>query len=184
MGSNTMSSSAPASAAPAASSAASRNTFSATQFAVVVCRHPNGKFLAVKKRGKGWWMPGGFVEVKENFFKTAHAKTAAEAGIKIKLEGILRVEYTPLSDNQFRMRLVFYATPVDVDAVPKPEDPELCEDARWVTLEELAKLSESDGLRGPELIGWGTYVQNGGEILPLQIIAPENAPIPIKKPSA
>ena len=79
----------------AKSAAPAKTTFSATQFALVVCRHPDGRFLAVKKTGKGWWMPGGFVEAKENFFRTAHSKTMEEAGIQIKLEGILRIEYTP-----------------------------------------------------------------------------------------
>merc|ERR1712110_848140 len=154
--------------------------FSATQFAIVVCRDEStGKFLAVKKKGKGWWMPGGYVDAKENFFSSAMKHAKRDCGVNIKPQGILRVEYTPTGPSTIRMRLVLLASPADSEG-PTPGDN--ADDAKWVTLEELAKLSETDGLRGPELIGWGTYVKNGGQVYPLQIMAPENAPIPTKKP--
>jgi hypothetical protein len=110
-----------AAAKPAAAPAASKTNFTCTQFAVVVCRHPNGKFLAVKKPGKGWWMPGGFVETSENFFRAAHSKTLMETGLSIKLEGILRVEYTPTSETHVRLRIVFLASPNDPNAEIKPQ---------------------------------------------------------------
>ena len=66
------------------------------EFAVVIVRHPNGKWLAVKEtRNRGWWLPAGAVDAGESFMKAAIRETKEEAGIDIELIGILRVEYSP-----------------------------------------------------------------------------------------
>jgi 8-oxo-dGTP pyrophosphatase MutT (NUDIX family) len=88
-------------------------------FALVVCQHPEtGKFLLVREtQGRGWWLPGGHVETGEThvfsflslvlscsdlrfcffprFQEAAVRETQEEAGVAIKLEGILRFEFTP-----------------------------------------------------------------------------------------
>jgi len=51
------------------------------------------------------------------------------------------------------MRMVFFATPADPDAQPVPQDKDLCEDARWVTLEELGKMSQEEGRFDGMLLG-------------------------------
>ena len=43
--------------------------------------------------------------------------------------------------------------------------------ARWVTLEEFKGL---DKIRGWELLEWGTYLQNGGQIYPPEVLARES----------
>ncbi len=55
----------------------------------MVVQHPDGRFLAINEsRGRGWWLPGGFVDPDDDFESAAHRETLEEAGIKIKLEGI------------------------------------------------------------------------------------------------
>ena len=37
-----------------------------TAFALVVLRHPDGRFCLVREtEGRGWWLPGGGVEARE-----------------------------------------------------------------------------------------------------------------------
>jgi hypothetical protein len=44
-------------------------------------------------------------------------------------------------------------------------------EARWVTTEEFLKL---DKIRGYELYEWGTYINNGGHIFPIEAFAKES----------
>lgn len=53
-------------------------------------------------------MPGGAVNVGEDLHIAAERKTLEETGVEIHVKGILRSEYTPMS-NGFRVRTVFYA---------------------------------------------------------------------------
>merc|ERR1712048_927861 len=105
-------------------------TFTATQRVIVVCQDASsGKFLAVKMKEKGWWMPSNFVREKENFFKTAIDTCKNEVGIAVKPEGILRVEYTPIGPTQIRMRLVLFVRPTS--SLPEPTPGPNCEMAKW-----------------------------------------------------
>lgn len=48
-----------------------------------------------------------------------------------------------------------------------------------MTLDELVQLGQSaPGLRGPELLDWGRYVQGGGAIFPLTLLTREGEMIP------
>lgn len=51
------------------------------------------------------------------------------------------------------------------------------QEAKWVTLKELVQIGKTDknGLRGDELLEWGTYLENGGQIYPLSMFGYENA---------
>lgn len=50
----------------------------------------------------------------------------------------------------------------------------------WVTLDELVQLGlQAPGLRGPELLEWGQYIEGGGTIFPLSILTCEGEPIPV-----
>ena len=93
-----------------------------------------------------------------------------EAGIDIELKGVLRVEHSVGYDDA-RMRVIFYAEPKNCWQVPKqiPDSESLC--ARWVTLEEFKGL---DKIRGWELLEWGTYLQNGGQIYPPEVLGKES----------
>lgn len=50
----------------------SRATTFNNKFSLVICRNGQGKFLAVKETGiRGWWIPGGHVERREDFIDAA-----------------------------------------------------------------------------------------------------------------
>jgi hypothetical protein len=74
----------------------------------------------------------------------------------VEIKGILRVEHSVYGPTHARMRVVFFCTPTDANQTPKRYPDKESEEARWVSLEDLRKLSRtSPGLRGPELHDWG-----------------------------
>ena len=83
-------------------------------FALVVCRRRRDqKFLLVQEAGSmGFWLPGGRVEVGERLEQGAIRETLEEAGVNVRLLGVLKFEFTPKSDYN-RLRIIFYAEPVD-----------------------------------------------------------------------
>eukprot|EP00586_Coscinodiscus_wailesii_P013910 CAMPEP_0172498170 /NCGR_PEP_ID=MMETSP1066-20121228/110255_1 /TAXON_ID=671091 /ORGANISM="Coscinodiscus wailesii, Strain CCMP2513" /LENGTH=186 /DNA_ID=CAMNT_0013271351 /DNA_START=58 /DNA_END=618 /DNA_ORIENTATION=- len=154
-------------------------------FSLVVCRHPTtGRWLAVNEtRGRGWWLPGGFVECGEDHFDAAVRETTEEAGIDVVLKGVLRVENSMkcYGGGGGRQRVIFYAEPEDLNQRPKETPDEESVGAAWLCLEELkAKkgVRPPDGLRGNELLDWATYIESGGTIYPLNVFAAELTPIP------
>lgn len=66
--------------------------------------------------------------------------------------------------------MIFYAEPKDEKAPLKSKPDEESERAEWVDLEEYAGFSH---LRGPELIEFGRYVEEGGLILPISMYSRE-----------
>ena len=115
----------------------------------------------------------------ETFVQAAHRETLEEAGIKVELKGILRVEHSVYGPTHARMRVVFFAMPIDHTTAPKRYADKESEEARWVTLEDLRKLSKkTPGLRGPELYEWGSYIEKGGAIAPLSFLCREDEPLP------
>jgi len=144
-------------------------------FSVVVVQHTDGRLLAVKEtRNRGWWLPAGFVDPGENFIQAAHRETLEEAGIKVKLEVILRVEHSVAEATHARMRVIFYARPID-NTPPKTKPDEESEGASWVSLDDLQRLNSQSKLRGHELLIWGQYLAAGGKIFPLHILTEEGA---------
>jgi 8-oxo-dGTP pyrophosphatase MutT (NUDIX family) len=140
-------------------------------FALVVVRKGD-RFLLVQesKYGQPWYLPAGRVEAGESFAGAAVRETREEAGIPVRVTGVIRIEYSP-SPAGARMRVIFLAEPTD-DTPPKtePDDESLC--ATWVTLDELAKYK----LRGdevPELFG---YIASGGIVYPPELLQAEGAP--------
>ncbi|KAL6042772.1 Nudix hydrolase domain-containing protein [Balamuthia mandrillaris] len=157
---------------------AERSPVATWNFALVVVRNSEGKFLLVKEsRNRGWWVPGGRVEMGESFTEAAIRETKEEGGIPVVLKGLLRVEHTP-SGRSSRMRVIFYAEPAD-DTPPKSVPDEESLEARWVTLEELQQLSKQPPyLRGTEPTEWFGYVANGGPIFPISLLCPETQAAP------
>jgi 8-oxo-dGTP pyrophosphatase MutT (NUDIX family) len=140
-------------------------------FALVVVRKGD-RFLLVQesKYGQPWYLPAGRVEAGESFASAAVRETREEAGIPVRVTGVIRIEYSP-SPAGARMRVIFLAEPTD-DTPPKtePDDESLC--ATWVTLDELAKYK----LRGdevPELFG---YIASGGTVYPPELLQAEGSP--------
>lgn len=138
-------------------------------FALVVCWRPSdGKFLLVQEVAQwGWWLPGGRVEAGETFAEAAVRETLEEAGVKVRLKGVLRVEHTPRREYS-RHRVIFLAEPeVDTGKTGANDDgdsPEGVEaktfpdyesaGAAWVAPDQLKKLP----LRGNEPAIWIPFV--------------------------
>ena len=144
---------------------------------LVICRHPDGKWLAVNEcHNQGWWLPGGLVDPPESHYRAAVRETVEEAGIDVELKGILRVEYNISKDNYQRVKVVFYAEPKDPNQKPKSKPDGESLEARWVTVQDLVELSKGKpGLRGPELYDWARYIEAGGVIYPLSVLSLESS---------
>jgi phosphatase NudJ len=137
-------------------------------FAVVVVRRGD-RFLLVHecKHGQLWYTPAGRVEEGETFEAAARRETLEEAGIPVRIVGVIRVEHTP-TPMAARVRVVFLAEPADDTPLKNVPDEESL-GAAWVGLDELAKYP----LRGEEVQELFTYVASGGPIFPTSILQPE-----------
>jgi phosphatase NudJ len=137
-------------------------------FAVAVVKLGR-RFLVVRERKHGqlWYLPAGRVEQGESFAEAARRETLEEGGIPIELEGILRVEHSPLA-GEARFRVIFLARPAG-DAEPKSEPDEHSLEARWVTVEELATLPQ----RGRDVARLFEDVLRGAPVFPLSLLRPE-----------
>lgn len=121
------------------------------------------------KHGQGWWLPAGRVEAGETFEAAALRETREEAGVEVRLDGLVRVERS-LVTNGARMRVVFTAVQLD-DRPPKSHADEHSLEARWFTPEEIAELD----LRGPEPLELARYLARGGPLFPLSLLTTEQA---------
>ena len=65
------------------------------------------------------------------------------------------------------MRVIFYAEPKNPDAELKSVPDSESLGAEWVTLEEF---KNKDNIRGDELLEFGSYIENGGHIMPLSML--------------
>ncbi|MBW4521717.1 MAG: NUDIX hydrolase [Scytolyngbya sp. HA4215-MV1] len=140
-------------------------------FAVAVVRKGD-RFLLIQERkhGQQWYLPSGSVELGETFASAALRETLEEAGIPVRLVGIIRVEHSPRATSA-RLRVVFLAEPVD-DTPPKSEPDEESLKAEWVRLDELDRYT----LRGEGVRELFAYVAAGGAIFPQSILRPEGSP--------
>jgi phosphatase NudJ len=140
-------------------------------FALVVVRKGE-RFLLVheRKHGQGWYLPAGRVEPGESLGDAALRETLEETGVRVRLDGVLRVEHAP-SASGARVRVFFTASPLD-DRPPRTAPNEESLGAAWVALGEL------DGyrLRGEEVREILTYVSAGGAVHPLSTVTFEGAP--------
>jgi 8-oxo-dGTP pyrophosphatase MutT (NUDIX family) len=144
-----------------------------TWFFVLVVVRLQDRFLVVQERKHGqlWYLPAGRVEPGEDLVAAAHRETLEEAGIRIRLEGILRVEHTPNLNGQCRMRVVFLASPIG-SLEPKRVPDQESLGAAWVTLAELASFP----LRGEEVRVLFEYVAAGATASPMSLLTAEGAP--------
>jgi len=156
-----------------------RIAFSTDGFSVVVVRHPRtGLWLAVNEtKGRGWWLPAGHVDRGQTFIDAALAETREEAGINVKLKGLLAVEHSLTSDSSARMRVVFFAVPEDDEQRPKSVPDSESLGAQWMSMEELRSkknIRPPEGLRGNELLHWAQYIEAGGAIAPIEMLQLEH----------
>jgi phosphatase NudJ len=137
-------------------------------YALVVV-HKGDRFLLIQesKYGEPWYLPGGRVEAGESFTDAAVRETREEAGIPVRVTGVIRIEHSP-SPAGARMRVLFLAEPTD-DTPPKSEPDDESLRATWVALDELPAYK----LRGPEVAELFAHVAKGGPIYPPELIRPE-----------
>ena len=142
-------------------------------FVLVVVRHGD-RFLLVHeaKHGKQWYLPAGRVEPGEPFAEAAIRETLEEAGVRPVIEGMLKVQHTPLPDGSCRVRLILLGRPAD-DRPPKsvPDAESLAAD--WFTIEEAERLP----LRGEEALEILRAVAAGAPVAPFAVLGREGDPI-------
>lgn len=141
-------------------------------FAMVIVRKGD-RFLLVheRKHGQLWYIPGGRVEAGETIEDGAIRETLEEGGIRVKLDGLLRVEHSPMRDGTARCRVFFLASPAE-DTPPKSIADEESLEARWVHPKELSRYA----LRSVEVIEIIKYVTDGGPVFPTSAFTYEGAP--------
>lgn len=162
-------------------------------YSLVVCRHTRlHRWLAVEEtEDRGWWLPGGFVEYGEDHVRGALRETMEEAGVRIAIKGILRVESDMCRGKQ---RVIFYAEPIEqtqqrkslaeenVSLTPKTIADQESMSSKWMDLQELQRrstLERPEGLRSRELLEWATYLENGGVVYPLALFTTDlKTPVP------
>jgi len=164
-----------------------RQPFLTHCFTVVICRNHEGKWLCVKEtKNRGLWVPGGLVPPGEYFKTSAIQKTKLKTNIDIELTGILRIEHNNYGKQSSRMRVIFFAIPTcntnnNSNSIKTISDGN-SEGALWLTLEEIKIVSETKvGIRGPEVIDWPSYIENGGLISPLELLVAEEEKIQVIK---
>ena len=138
---------------------------------MVVVRHDD-RFLLVQERkhGQRWHLPAGRAEPGETLADAARRETLEEAGIKVRLTGIVRVEHSP-SPRRARVRAVFLAEPSGRTTTKQEPDEESLR-AEWISLAELSDYP----LRAPQIEDLLRYVADGGKCAPLDIIQVEGMP--------
>jgi phosphatase NudJ len=141
-------------------------------FALAVVRLGH-RYLLVheRKHGQGWYLPAGRVEPGESIVDAAVRETMEEAGIPIVCEGILRIEHTPSSQGESRVRVFVVARPAD-DRPPKSIPDSETLGAAWVSPEELSGFR----LRGREVADVLQHMSRGPAIAPLSLLVAEGTP--------
>jgi len=144
-------------------------------FVLVVVRHGD-HFLLVQeaKPGEPWYLPAGRVEPGETLLAAAERECIEESGIPIAVDGVLRVEHTPLAGGTARVRVILAAHPRAATAPKQAADSESL-GADWFTLAEMRHID----LRADEVFHYCEYVARGGQVHPLDILSSELAHLPV-----
>lgn len=138
-----------------------------TKYSAIVIVRLERRFLLVQEcnYGQPWYFPAGRIEPGETWIEAAQRETLEEAGIPVIIEGIIRIEYTPVDGISARVRVFFVARPKD-NTSPKTIADEESLGAAWLTLEEIENLP----LRGQDVREICHYVAGGGIIYPLELV--------------
>jgi len=150
-------------------------------FVLVVVRHGD-RFLLVQeaKPGEPWYLPAGRVEPGETLLAAAERECIEEAGIPITVDGLLRVEHTPLSGGSARVRVILAARPRAAATPKRTADAESL-GADWYTLADMQHID----LRADEVFSYCEHVARGGTVFPLAVLSSELAgpPAPARRPA-
>jgi len=143
-------------------------------FVVAIVRH-DGRYLLVheNKPGKPWYLPAGRVEPGESLLRAAQRETLEETGVPVFLDGVLRIEHTARPNGNSRLRMIFVARPQG-ETTPKSHVDEHSLQARWLTLGEIRELP----LRGPDVLDFLHYLEDGGTVHSLEVVSWEGGPLP------
>jgi hypothetical protein len=87
------------------------------------------------------------------------------------MQGILQVQFSP-REKYCRLRVIFYAEPVDVSQLPKSIPDYESVGATWIHYNDLS--SGTIPLRGSEPLKWSRYLLSGGTIYPLAVLGIES----------
>ncbi len=136
-------------------------------FAMVIVRHEN-RFLLIQENldGNPWYIPAGGVEPGENLFDAAIRETLEEAGVAVRLEGIVRIKHAAIAEDMTRVHVIFLASPAG-DPAPKCTPDEHSQRAAWFTLEEMADLPQ----RSPAIPTLIAEVAAGAPVSPLSLLS-------------
>jgi len=134
-------------------------------YAMVVVRQGD-RFLALREasHGQGWYLPAGRCEAGERLTEAAVRECLEETGVPVVLDGVLRVEHG-VHGWGAKVRVFFTARPA-ANTPPKTTADEHSLEARWVTLDELARLP----LRHPEVLEVFRAVAAGAPVAPLSVL--------------
>lgn len=140
------------------------------------------------------------MDAMEGLEAAAVRETLEEAGIHVRLTGVLNVEYTPRSDRpqhtrnsahaaavsstsaeapsrtrqrasaRVKLRVVFLAQPVDEGQPGKMVPDFESAGSVWATGDEIAALHSSGLLRGSEPAAWAAYVSSGRAVADLSLL--------------
>lgn len=143
-----------------------------TWFFVVVVVRKGDQYLLVheQKHGQLWYLPAGRVEPGEQLADAAIRETLEESGVPVRLTGVIRVEHT-VHNFGARVRVLYLAEPIS-DVAPKSIPDEESLGAEWVKLRDLGLYA----LRGDDVREIFQYVDGGGTIYPLEVLALELSP--------
>ena len=141
-------------------------------FAITVVRDGD-RYLLVREPDYNdtWYLPGGRVEIGETPAEAAIREAFEEAGIRIRLDGVIRVEFSPDDSEPARSRFFFLGSPVH--SAQKPESakgggPEIA----WVGAHEVEGLN----MRHHEAADVIRAVASGCPIAPLDLVTIEGEP--------
>lgn len=118
----------------------------------VLIWNENGKLLLMKRKGAHaegrWAVPGGWIEVDDDFNTAAKREVREEVGININITRLFTAttEYHP--EIGIRSITIYMNTTVSSDCNPKIMEPNKCSELRWFSWDEILSMNESEMFPG------------------------------------
>jgi len=146
-----------------------------TAFVCVVVQRADGSFVLVDTPA-GWWLVGGELGLDEAPEHAAIRFTREQAGIDVRLEGILRVEFDYRSAGAgARLKTIFLARPLnDYDPIKTVPDA-YSAGSVWVNGASVTVDNPRIPLAGSEPAVWFEYMLRLGAVFPLEVLTGEGA---------